>query len=297
MSPSKTKKAADKAPVVGNPYIPKAVTIEKITIENESRDLKTFRLVFLNEEDRKGFQYECGQFAMLSVLGAGESPIGIASSPLDEGYLEFTVKRYPTGIVTTALHTMEEGDKMGVRGPCGNSYPLREMEGKNVVIVSGGFAFTTLRSTIRYMLDKRNRSRYEGLTAIYGARSPGELLYKNELEEWQKSSDIEFHVTVDKGDENWKGREGFVPAVLQEVAPSSDNAVVLVCGPPIMLKFTMQPLLELGFKPGTIVTSLERRMSCGIGKCGRCNVGSKYVCKDGPVFTYKQIQDLGVELF
>jgi len=173
---------------------------------------------------------------------------------------------------------------------------MKEMEGKNILIVAGGFAFTTLRSTIRYMLHKENRSRFNNITVIYGARSPGELVYKSELKEWEEKDDIDMYITVDKGDENWKGREGFVPVVLQEVAPSSENALTLVCGPPIMLRFTIPPLLDLGFSPEKIITSLERRMSCGIGKCGRCNVGSKYVCKDGPVFTYKQLMELPEEI-
>ncbi len=275
-----------------NPYLPLPVTIDKITIENDAKDLKTFRLRFEREEDAAAFQYECGQFAMLSVAGAGESPIGIASSPLDEGYIEFTVKRYPTGVVTTVLHNLVEGATMGVRGPYGNAYPLAEMEGKNIVIVSGGFAFTTLRSTIRYLLHESQRSRFNNITAIYGARSPGELLYKDELAAWEAQDGIEMVITVDKGDEGWSGREGFVPTVLQEVAPSAEDAYVLVCGPPIMLKFTMPPLIELGFPPERIITSLERKMTCGIGKCGRCNVGSYYVCKDGPVFTYAQLQEI-----
>ena len=275
-----------------NPYLPLPVTIDKITIENDAKDLKTFRLRFEREEDAAAFQYQCGQFAMLSVAGAGESPIGIASSPLDKGTIEFTVKRYPTGVVTTALHNFNEGETIGVRGPYGNAYPLDEMEGKNVVIVSGGFAFTTLRSTIRYLLHESQRDRFKKITAIYGARSPGELLYKDELAEWESRDDIEMAVTVDKGDEGWSGREGFVPTVLKEVAPSADNAYVLVCGPPIMLKFTMPPLLELGFPPERIITSLERKMTCGIGKCGRCNVGPHYVCKDGPVFTLAQLQQI-----
>ncbi len=278
-------------------YTPIPVNIRKIFIENEAKDIKTFELVFCNEDDRENFTFVCGQFAMLSVLGVGESPIGIASSPLDDDFLQFTVKQYPTGVVSSALHSMEEGEKIGVRGPYGNSFPIDQMEGKNVVITAGGFAFTTLRSTIRYMLNEKNRSRFENITVIYGARSPGELIYKSELKEWEESSDIDMHVTVDKGDESWKGREGFVPTVLKEVAPSSENAVILVCGPPIMLKFTMMPILELGFTPERIFTSLERRMTCGLGKCGRCNIGSKYVCKDGPVFTYEEIQQLPEPIF
>lgn len=280
-----------------NPYLPKPATVKKIAIENEDRDLKTFRLAFCNKDDEATFSYECGQFAMLSVPGAGESPIGIASSPLDEGYLEFTIKSYPTGVVTSALHSLEEGARIGVRGPYGNFFPLKEMEGKNVLIVGGGFAFTTLRSTIRYMLNEKNRSRFENITVIYGARSPGELIYKTELKEWEEKDGLDTYITVDKGDENWKGREGFVPTILKEVAPSSENAFVLVCGPPIMLKFTMLPLLDLGFSDERIITSLERRMSCGVGKCGRCNIGSKYICKDGPVFSYKQIQELPEGIF
>ncbi len=279
-----------------NPYRPILTKIEKITIENEAKDLKTFRLAFLDEEGLNGFQYECGQFGELTVFGIGECPIGIASSPMDKGYLEFTVKRYPDGLVTNALHNCSVGTTIGVRGPLGNYFPLDRMEGKNLIIIGGGFAFTTLRSTIRYVLHEKNRARFKKITLVYGARSPGELLYKEELEQWQGRDDIETHITVDKGDESWTGKEGFVPAVLKEVAPNPDNAVALVCGPPIMLKFTLPVLTELGFGPGEIITSLENRMKCGIGLCGRCNIGSKYVCKDGPVFTYEQIEALPAEM-
>ena len=279
-----------------NPYRPILTKIEKITIENEAKDLKTFRLAFLDEEGLNGFQYECGQFGELTVFGIGECPIGIASSPMDKGYLEFTVKRYPDGLVTNALHNCSVGITIGVRGPLGNCFPIDRMESRNLVIVGGGFAFTTLRSTIRYILHKRNRAKFEKVTLVYGARSPGELLYKEELEQWQGRDDIETHITVDKGDETWTGKEGFVPAVLKEVAPNPDNAIALVCGPPIMLKFTLPVLTELGFVPGEIITSLENRMKCGIGLCGRCNIGSKYICKDGPVFTYEQIEALPAEM-
>jgi NAD(P)H-flavin reductase len=275
-----------------NPYLPAQARIEKVVIENDEKDLKTFRIAFCDKSDEAEFSHECGQFAMLSVAGAGEVPIGIASSPLDKGYVEFTVKRYATGVVTSALHELSEGDIVGIRGPLGNSFPLKDMEGKNLVIIGGGFAFTTLRATIRYLLSGAMREKYRDITILYGARSPGELLYKSELEEWQKRSDVTTVITVDKGDYAWKGRVGLVPMVLKDIAPSAVDAYCLVCGPPIMLKFTMPPLLELGFAPEAILTSLERKMSCGIGKCGRCNVGSKYVCKDGPVFPYSKIREL-----
>ena len=272
-------------------YEPYAVTIDKVTVENDAGDLKTFRLAFDKEDDQKAFAHKCGQFAMISVPGTGESPIGIASSPLDAGYVEFTVKRYPHGAMTTALYRLETGAKMGLRGPYGNSFPLEDMEGKDIVIVGGGFAFTTLRATIRYMLHKDNRDRFKKITVVYGARTPGELLYKDELKDWSASNDIELIVTVDHADENWKGKEGLIPTILKEAAPSSENAVSLICGPPIMLKFTMGPLEELGFSPDRIITSLERRMSCGVGKCGKCNIGRTYVCKDGPVFSYEEIKE------
>ncbi len=278
-----------------NPYRPILTTIQKITIENEAKDLKTFRLVFCDDNEANDFHFRCGQFAELTVFGVGECPIGIASSPMDKALLEFTVKRYPDGLVTNALHNCSVGTRIGVRGPLGNFFPIEQMEGKNVLIVSGGFAFTTLRSTIRYILHEANRAKFGNLTLIYGARSPGELLYKEELEQWQGREDIKTHITVDKGDKNWKGQEGLVPAVLEQLAPSSKDAITLVCGPPIMLKFTLPVLTKLGFGPNEIVTSLEMRMKCGVGLCGRCNIGSKYVCRDGPVFTYEQIQAMPAE--
>jgi NAD(P)H-flavin reductase len=275
-----------------NPYLPMPARIGKITIENDERDLKTLRLVLSNEDDGKRFVHECGQFAMLSMTGVGEIPIGIASSPLDKGYVEFTVKRYPTGKVTSALHDLAEGDMVGLRGPLGNGFPMKALRGKNIVVVGGGFAFTTLRATIRYLLDPKIRGNYGNIFVLYGARNPGELLYKEELKTWQDRSDLTMCVTVDKGDDSWKGRVGMVPLVLKELAPSAQNACSIVCGPPIMLKFTIPPLVELGFAPEDILTSLERKMSCGIGKCGRCNVGPYYVCKDGPVFSYATIKDI-----
>jgi sulfhydrogenase subunit gamma (sulfur reductase) len=276
-----------------NPYIPYPVTIAEITPENEARDLKTFTLTFDDPADRDEFQFRCGQFAELSVLGAGESPIGIASSPMDKDFVQFTVKKM--GVVTSALHNMELGAKMGIRGPYGNGFPMDELEGTNIVIVAGGFAFTTLRSMTNYILHPENRDRYGKLTVIYGARAPGELIYKYDLDAWSKREDLDLHVTVDAGDGRWTGLVGYVPSVLGDVAPASDNAVAIVCGPPIMIRFSLITLSELGFAPSHIYNSLEMRMKCGVGKCGRCNIGNKYVCIDGPVFTLEELQKLPSE--
>jgi sulfhydrogenase subunit gamma (sulfur reductase) len=278
---------------MSNPYVPMPAKIESIVIENEARDIKTFNLSLMNDTDKERFSFLPGQFAELSLLGIGECPIGIASSPTEDGCLLFTVKR--AGFVTTQLHRAEVGDTVGIRGPFGNTYPLDLMEGKNVLIVGGGFAFTTLRATAKYILEGSNRNRFKDLTIIYGARNPGELIYKQELWEWEKAKDLKIHITVDKGDKGWKRREGFVPTVLKEIAPNSDSAVALVCGPPVMIKFTLPVLLEFGFAPETIFLSLEMRMKCGIGKCGRCNIGHMYVCKDGPVFSYAQLNELPQE--
>jgi sulfhydrogenase subunit gamma (sulfur reductase) len=276
-----------------DPYIPSMAVIRKITTENDLNDLKTFELVIEDPEAREAYQYIPGQFGMLSYFGVGECPIGIASSPTDKGYLQFTVKKM--GTVTTALHNCSEGDIIGVRGPYGNGWPIDYIEGKNVVLVGGGFAFTTLRSMLLYMLHDDNRSRFEDITVVYGARSPGELLYKYDLEEWSKREDLNLVLTIDRPAEGWTKNVGFVPAVVKETAPSSENAVTFICGPPVMIRFTTPVLTELGFSPDNILMSLEMRMKCGIGKCGRCNVGNKLVCQDGPVFTQRELMDMPKE--
>ncbi len=277
-----------------NPYKPYPVKIVDIIDETDARDIKTFVMAFKNPEQEHDFEYLPGQFAELSVWGYGECPIGIASSPTEKGTVKFSVKN-TGGVVTTALHNLSVGDEMGIRGPLGNYYPVENFKGKNVYIIGGGFAFTTLRSLLIYLLHPDNRDDYGDITVVYGARTPGDLLYREEIGEWQKRNDLELHVTIDKEVEGWDGLVGFVPAIAEQKITTAENAVAVVCGPPIMIKFTIPVLFEAGIAATDIYNSLEMRMKCGIGKCGRCNIGPKYVCKHGPVFTYADLQQLPSE--
>ncbi len=278
-----------------NPYLPYPVHIDDVFIESEDKNLKTFKFVFLNPDDENKFVYKAGQFAELSVTGKGEIPIGIASSPTENGFVMFTVNK--VGLVTSYLHAMKVGDVMGIRGPLGTWYPWDILEGKNIVIIGGGFAFTTLRSSIIYMLDPGNRSKFKDIHVIYGARTPGMLLYKDELAEWEKRDDIKMHITVDGTDDpDWKYNIGFVPTITEQKAPPADeDTYAIICGPPIMIKFTQPVLDNLGYKHDHIIMSLENRMKCGVGMCGRCNVGKEFVCKDGPVFTLAQLNKMPKE--
>jgi sulfhydrogenase subunit gamma (sulfur reductase) len=274
-----------------NPYLPYPVRIEEIITETDDYNLKSFKLTFLNEEHERQFHYIPGQFCEISIAGKGEIPIGIASSPTEKGFLLFTINK--AGVVTRYLHNMKEGDMVGVRGPLGNWFPWQTMEGKNVVVIGGGFAFTTLRSSIVYMLHPDNRGKFKDITVVYGARSPGLLLYKKELWEWEKRDDVKVHITVDATDDpEWQYNVGFVPTITEQKITTSENTYALVCGPPIMIKFTQPVLEKVGFTREQIIMSLEMRMKCGIGICGRCNIGDKYVCKDGPVFSLAQLSEL-----
>ncbi|MFC1909975.1 FAD/NAD(P)-binding protein [Chloroflexota bacterium] len=277
-----------------NPYLPVPMKIEKIVVETADRTIKTFSLSFVNKEDEASFQYIPGQFAEVSVLGKGEAPFGMASSPTQPGRLEFSVSRI--GLVTSALHSLDVGEKVGVRGPLGNGYPLKQLKGKNITMIGGGFGFSTLRALTNYILDDKNRKDFGDVTVIYGARMPGLLLYKEDLQQWQKRADLNLCLTVDQADDEWTGRCGVVPKVAQDVAPKPDNAYALVCGPPVMIKYTLPVMEKLGFSTKHVLLSLEMRMKCGLGMCGRCNLGSKYVCRDGPVFTLAELAGLTDEL-
>ena len=271
-----------------NIYLPYLMTIEKIT--EEAPDVKTFRLKFKDESEASRFKFAAGQFAEYSAFGEGECTFCIASSPTRKGYVECTFRE--TGKVTAALARMVEGQTIGFRGPFGNTFPIDEWKGKNLLFIAGGIALPPMRCVIWNALDTREN--FNNIQILYGARSVADLVYKRELEEWEKRTDVQLTVTVDPGGEtpDWTGETGFVPTVLEKLAPSSKDTIAIVCGPPVMIKFTFPVLDKLGFKSENIYTTLENRMKCGVGKCGRCNVGKMYVCKDGPVFSRALLETL-----
>ena len=231
------------------------------------------------------FDYRPGQFAFLSAFGAGEAPFGIASIPSRSSTLEFAINR--VGTVTTALHRLELGAVVGVRGPMGNGFPLDDIRGKNVVVLGGGIGGAPLRPVIHTILD--NRPDYGHLAILWAARSPSLLVFTDEYDAWSAAPDAELHLTVDQGDAAWSGQVGLITTLLERVAPSPENAVAVICGPPIMIKFVILTLEKLGYAHEQMIMTLEAKMKCGLGKCGRCNLCDKFVCLDGPVFSYTQV--------
>ena len=266
--------------------IPYAGIVTKIT--DQTPDVKTFRVEA--PEGGKLFEHLPGQCAMLSVPGISEAMISITSSPTNKEYMEFSVKK--CGCLTEWLHAMEEGQMITVRGPYGRHFPVDdELAGKNLVFVAGGIGLAPLRSVINYVRD--NRDKYGRVDIIYGSRSKEDLVYYDEIvNEWMNTPDFHVHLTIDREQENWDGHVGFVPNYIAEVGLNPVNTCALMCGPPIMIKFSLPNLLKAGFDKTQIFTTMELRMKCGIGKCGRCNIGNKYVCKDGPVFRFDQLDEL-----
>jgi sulfhydrogenase subunit gamma (sulfur reductase) len=271
-----------------NIYLPYLMEIEKVS--EEAPFVKTFRLKFTNPEDAAGFSFKTGQFGEYSVAGVGESTFCIASSPTRQGYIECTFRK--AGRVTGALSDLEEGNVIGFRGPYGNVFPIDEWKGKNLLFIAGGIALPPMRSVIWNCLDLRDN--FKDITILYGAKSIADLVYKEELRLWDERPDVKLVTTVDPGgeDADWKGEVGFVPTILDKMAPKAENTIAIVCGPPVMIKYTFPILEKYGFADEMVYTTLENRMKCGFGKCGRCNVGKTYVCKDGPVFSLKQLRQM-----
>jgi NAD(P)H-flavin reductase len=272
-----------------NPYLPYIVKIEDAWYETPvgDRAVKTFKVNFVDEKVWDTWSHEPGNCAMVGRLGIGESMFCISSSPTEEGYLRFSIMQ--AGKVTSALHELEAGDSMTVRGPLGNSFPMKEWEGKNIVSIGGGIGQAPLRPVINYV--RANKDKYGELKVLYGARTSDLHCFKPEFDEYTEEGTA-CHLAIDVEEEGWPHFVGFVPDLLLEVAPSPENTIAVTCGPPILIKFVTQNLEKLGFTPDQIYTTLEERMKCGIGKCGRCNVGSMYVCKDGPVFSYATLKEI-----
>lgn len=268
-------------------YTPFAARVRELRVE--TRDVKTLRLEFQDRKIAEAFTFEPGQFVELSVAGEGEATFCLASSPQETGCVECSVKR--VGLVTEAIHRLDPDALVGLRGPYGNSFPLQRMEGRDLIFVAGGIGLAALRSLIKVVL--AGRGRFGSILILYGARSVEDLVYREELEQWQKLKDVKTVLTVDPGGESadWKGEVGFVPAVLERLDPGRRNSTVITCGPPIMIRYVLAALDKMGFDPQEVITTLEMKMKCGLGHCGRCNVGPLYVCKDGPVFTYAQIRE------
>ncbi len=279
-----------------SPYTPMPMRVLRAYYESTDRSLKTLELSFENSEDRNTFfaEFNPGQFCLLSVAGKGESALGVASAAWEGDFVRFTAQRI--GTVTNALHALKAGEPIGMRGPLGNGFPLDDWKGKNLVIIGGGCAFSTLYALTKHVHHPDNREDFGKITLVYGTRTSGLCMYKHDIASWHEREDMEVHQAIDVPEENWLHHVGYVPDVVKDVAPSPENAVAVVCGPPIMTKFTLPALLELGFAPEAIFTSLEKRMKCGLGKCGRCNLGHKYICKDGPVFSLAELNALPADL-
>lgn len=257
-------------------------------VRQDTPDIKTFRV--LTPDGKKPFDHEPGQCAMVSIPGVGEAMFSITCSPTQTEYMEFSIKK--CGCVTSWLHQAEVGQQVTVRGPYGRPFPVdTEFVGHDLVVVAGGVGLAPVRSVINYCRD--NRDKYGTIDIVYGSRSKDDLLdYKEIVEEWAKDANINVHLTIDREQEGWDGHVGFVPNYVKELGFDPTNKIAVLCGPPIMIKFTLAGFYELGFEKTQIYTTLELRMKCGIGKCGRCNVGSKYVCKDGPVFRFDELDAL-----
>ncbi len=265
-------------------FVPEIGRVEKI------EPLTALEKVFTIELPQgKSLNHRPGQFLEISALGVGEAPISISSSPSrSNGFVELCVRK--VGDVTSALHRLRPGDKVGIRGPFGRGFPIENFRGKDILFAPGGLGLAPLRSVINQVLDER--AHFGRVIILYGARTPTELLFKDELRQWEARRDVELHLTVDRGDEHWKGHIGVITTLFKDITVYPRNTVAVTIGPPVMYRFVLMELLGTGISEGNIWLSLERRMKCGIGKCGHCQINNVYTCQSGPSFSYKEIKGL-----
>jgi len=272
-----------------NPYLPLKAEIVDIVQETTSPDLdiKTYKFRFVNGSV---MEFEPGQFVELSLPGVGEAPFGFASNPLEKDFLEISIKR--TGSLTDVIHKLSVGDYCWIRGPYGNTFPIAEIEGNDILYVAGGLGLAPLRPLITWVFDPSNRAKFGRIQMLLAARTSKDFIYYNEYDEWRKVKDTEVTLTIDNPEDGWPGKVGYPHNLVTEMKFDIPKTIAVLCGPPIMIKFVSQALIEMGFPKDRIITTLEMRMTCGIGKCGKCNIGHKYVCIDGPVFSLAELDEM-----
>ncbi len=243
---------------------------------------KLFHIRLLDPSDRRRFVFQPGQFVMIEVPGYGEVPISISGSASNHGFLEFCIRR--AGTVTSVLHRAKPGARVGVRGPFGTSFPVAKMRDHHVLLIAGGLGLAPLRSAILHVTE--NRSDFRDVHILYGTKTPDQLLFDYQYEQWRRVDGVNLSIIVEEADSGWTGPVGRVTSLLDQIALDPERTYAIVCGPPVMFKFVCNRLAELGLPMRRMFVSLERRMHCGMGKCCRCNIGSTFTCKDGPVFDY-----------
>ena len=278
------QQATEQTVPVSSPYLPRAGRI--VDMKNFTAQEKYFRLEF---DDGKGVEYLAGQFMEVSLFGLGEAPISICSAPGRRGDLEMCIRA--VGDVTNALHKLDVGDAVGLRGPFGNGFDMNAVAGRDLLFIAGGLGLAPCRSFILAALNEREK--FRRVTVLYGSRSPKDLLFRDDLKIWEKRGDCEFMMTVDRGDESWSGNVGVITTLMPKIGKVDPaNTVAFIIGPPIMFKFAVLEALAMGLRKGNIYCSLERRMKCGLGKCGHCQIRNVYVCQDGPIFSYAEVMRL-----
>ena len=274
---------AEQSQVTGSLYLPRMAEVLQVRQLTEKEKVFTLRL-----EKGQSLAHHPGQFVEVSVFGIGEAPISVSSSPTRNGTFQLCVRA--VGDVTNAMHRLQTGEWLGIRGPFGHGFPVEKMRGKDLLFAAGGLGLAPLRSLIQFVLDERES--FGRVIILYGARNPGELLFREELDEWAHRNDVEFHLTVDRADSSWTGHVGVITTLFPGVAVNPRSTVAVTCGPPIMYRFVLIEMLAKGLPENQIYLSLERRMKCGVGKCGHCQINGVYVCQDGPVFRYADVEGL-----
>jgi len=262
------------------PHLAEIVRTEQLT-----KMEKLFEIKFQNGQE---LGHQPGQFVEVSLFGIGEAPISVSSSPTQKGSFDLAVRA--VGNVTQALHTLNRGATVGIRGPFGQGFPVEEMKGKDILFVAGGIGLVPLRSLINYVLD--NRSHFGRVLVLFGAKTPAEQLFLGELAKWRQSKDMEYLETVDRSDGQWKGNVGVITTLFPKITVNPQKTIAVIVGPPIMYRFAILEAQVKGIPDDQIIVSLERRMKCGVGKCGHCQINHIYVCQEGPVFSYAKIKDV-----